>query len=55
MGFKLNPIPSWKDGWSATYYRLDASKAEKELGIKFKGIEQQFDDLVDQMKSLPKE
>lgn len=55
MGFKLNAIPSWKDGWSAMYYKLDVTKAEKELGIKFKDVYQQFDDLVEQMKKLPKE
>ncbi|KAK6502722.1 hypothetical protein TWF506_003297 [Arthrobotrys conoides] len=55
LGFKLNTIPSWKDGWSATYFKLDASKAEKELGIKYKDIYQQFDDLVDHIKTLPKE
>ncbi|KAK6353683.1 hypothetical protein TWF696_005645 [Orbilia brochopaga] len=53
--FKLNPIPDWKKGWDALYYRLDASKAEKELGIKWKDIYQQFDDLVEHMKKLPKE
>ncbi|EPS39650.1 hypothetical protein H072_6570 [Dactylellina haptotyla CBS 200.50] len=52
MDFKLNPIPSWKDGWSALYYRLDASKAEKELDIKFKDIYTQFDDLVAAMKKF---
>ncbi|KAJ6263883.1 Dihydroflavonol-4-reductase [Drechslerella dactyloides] len=53
--FSLKPIPEWKAGFSALYFRLDASKAEKELGIKFKDINQQFDDLVEQMKKLPKE
>ncbi|KAK6522450.1 hypothetical protein TWF281_003011 [Arthrobotrys megalospora] len=55
MGFKLNTIPSWKDGWSAMYYKLDASKAERELGIKYKDIYEQFDHLVDHMKTLPKD
>ncbi|KAF3922260.1 Dihydroflavonol-4-reductase [Dactylellina cionopaga] len=52
MGFKLNEIPDWKNGWSAMYFRLDGSKAEKELGIKYKDIYKQFDDMVAAMKKL---
>ncbi|KAF3929734.1 hypothetical protein AA313_de0209964 [Arthrobotrys entomopaga] len=52
MGFKLNEIPPWKNGWDALYFKLDASKAEKQLGIKFKNIYQQFDSLVEHMQKL---
>ncbi|EPS36145.1 hypothetical protein H072_10275 [Dactylellina haptotyla CBS 200.50] len=52
MGFKLSKIPDWKKELSALYFTPDASKASRELGIKWKDIYQQFDSLVESMKSL---
>ncbi|KAF3932388.1 Dihydroflavonol-4-reductase [Dactylella cylindrospora] len=54
MVFKLDAIPDWKAGFAATYVTIDGSKAEKELGIKYKDIYQQFKDLADQQIELLK-
>ncbi|EWC47704.1 hypothetical protein DRE_02904 [Drechslerella stenobrocha 248] len=54
--FKLDEIPEAKKPLAEMlYFRMDSSKAERELGIKFKDIYRQFDDLVAHMQTLPAE